>query len=289
MEILNNISPLPFYADLQQQHHRKSYAFGQIYPLMISGDSLLPFQFMVDIGSPGFGGSFSSDFNNDFSITSSNRAGLVINDVLLHFFNTSRAVSILGPMNANGLTISNLSSGPILVKYPGEKSIADISREGLYYIEFQTSQGPIYSDIFVSSNNLSNCIKLIYYNSYSLNMPKGLIDFSNDFKFVCYLDTIIGKPEYIFEETVSERGGYSFVESQISKKVYRFTCLAPEYLCDALRIIRLCNNKHILSDSGSYDLFSFSMMPKWEEQGDLASVECEFETDTVIVNIGNIK
>ena len=28
------------------------------------------------------------------------------------------------------------------------------------------------------------------------------------------------------------------------------------------------------------------MEPDWEDQGDLASVECEFETDTVIANIG---
>ena len=28
------------------------------------------------------------------------------------------------------------------------------------------------------------------------------------------------------------------------------------------------------------------MEPKWEDQGDLASVECEFETDTIIANIG---
>ena len=28
------------------------------------------------------------------------------------------------------------------------------------------------------------------------------------------------------------------------------------------------------------------MEPKWEDQGDLAAVECEFETDTVIANIG---
>ena len=28
------------------------------------------------------------------------------------------------------------------------------------------------------------------------------------------------------------------------------------------------------------------MEPEWEDQGDLAAVECEFETDTVIANIG---
>ena len=28
------------------------------------------------------------------------------------------------------------------------------------------------------------------------------------------------------------------------------------------------------------------MEPEWEDQGDLAAVECESETDTVIANIG---
>lgn len=31
---------------------------------------------------------------------------------------------------------------------------------------------------------------------------------------------------------------------------------------------------------------AFTIEPEWEDQGDLASVECEFETDTVIANAG---
>ena len=31
---------------------------------------------------------------------------------------------------------------------------------------------------------------------------------------------------------------------------------------------------------------TFNMEPDWQDQGDLAAVECEFETDTVIANIG---
>ena len=80
--------------------------------------------------------------------------------------------------------------------------------------------------------------------------------------------------------------GYTFIESQVSKKIYKFTFIAPEYLCDALRIVRLCENKRITNKSQVYDLTTFNMEPKWEDQGDLASVECEFETDTVIANIG---
>ena len=80
--------------------------------------------------------------------------------------------------------------------------------------------------------------------------------------------------------------GYTFIESQVSKKIYKFTFIAPEYLCDALRIVRLCENKQIINKSQVYDLTTFNMEPKWEDQGDLASVECEFETDTIIANIG---
>ena len=109
---------------------------------------------------------------------------------------------------------------------------------------------------------------------------------SDSFKFKCYLPTQIGKPEYDFEEEATERMGYTFIESQVSKKLYKFTFLAPEYLCDALRIVRLCNDKQITSKGQVYGLTTFNMKPEWEEQGDLAAVECEFETDTVISNIG---
>ena len=101
-----------------------------------------------------------------------------------------------------------------------------------------------------------------------------------------YMNTQIGKPEYDFEEEATDRMGYTFIESQVSKKIYKFVFLAPEYLCDALRIVRLCENKKITSKLQVYDLTTFSMEPEWEDQGDLAAVECEFETDTVIANIG---
>ena len=62
--------------------------------------------------------------------------------------------------------------------------------------------------------------------------------------------------------------------------------MAPEYLCDALRIVRLCENKQITSKLQTYEPISFNMTPKWEDQGDLAAVECEFETDTIVANLG---
>ena len=260
-QINNNISPLPFYDDISLQNHRKDYAFGQIYPLVIYKNMLLPFQFCVSSGSS-------------------------ISQAILYTAEGKQVASILPELKENGLTLKSYS-GFKLVKYPGTLPVNSIKHEGQYYIWLRLNGGPaLYSEIFTVTNRVDGHILLEYSNSYNFELKNGVIDFSDSFKFKCYLPTQIGKPEYDFEEEATERMGYTFIESQVSKKLYKFTFLAPEYLCDALRIVRLCNNRQITSKGQVYDLTTFNMKPEWEEQGDLAAVECEFETDTVISNIG---
>lgn len=257
----NNISPLPFYGNIALQNHRKDYAFGHVYPLITYKNMLLPFQVVL-------------------------ASGIAIHWVRLYNFNTGKYTDITASMKENGLTIKSYT-GFKLLKYPGILPIVEIKHEGLYYLAILISGlGTIYSDIFTVTNKVDDYLLLEYYNSYNFELKNGIVDFSDNFKFRCYLNTQIGKPEYDFEEEATERMGYTFVESQVSKKIYKFTFLAPEYLCDALRIVRLCENKKITSKLQVYDLTTFSMEPEWEDQGDLAAVECEFETDTVIANIG---
>lgn len=257
----NNISPLPFYGNIALQNHRKDYAFGQVYPLITYKSMLLPFQVVL-------------------------ASGTSISWVRLYNFNTGKFIDITRSMKENGLTIKSYT-GFKLLKYPGTLPIVEIKHEGLYYLAISISGlGTIYSDVFTVTNKVDDYLLLEYYNSYNFELKNGIVDFSDNFKFKCYLNTQIGKPEYDFEEEATERMGYTFIESQVSKKIYKFTFIAPEYLCDALRIVRLCENKQITSKLQTYDLTTFSMEPEWEDQGDLAAVECEFETDTVIANIG---
>lgn len=259
--INNNISPLPFYDSIDLQNHRKDYAFGNIYPLIIHKNILLPFQVLISSGS-------------------------AINWVRLHDFNSGKYLDITSQLIDNGLILKSYSNFSIL-KYPGKFPINGIGHEGRFYLSISIQDlGTIYSDIFTSSNTLNGFIHIEYSNLYSFELNGGIIDFSDGFSFECYLPAQIGKPEYEFEEEATERMGYSFIESQVSKKVYKFTFLAPEYMCDALRIIRLCSDKRITDDKLLYNMTSFNMRPQWEEQGDLASVECEFETDTVVSNLG---
>ena len=260
--INNNLSPLPFYDSLEQQHHRKDYAYGQIYPLITHRNMLLPFQIILSSGTK-------------------------IKNVRLFNFNTGEFVEIRESMLEAGLTITAYTGYSIL-KYPGTLPIVEIKHEGRYVLEIDIVgfSKKLYSEVFTVTNDVSRYLLIEYSSPQNFKLKNGMVDFSDNFKFKCYLDAQIGKPEYNFEEEATERMGYTFVESQVSKKVYKFTFLAPEYLCDALRIVRLCENKQIISKDQVYDLSTFSMEPKWEEQGDLAAVECEFETDTVIVNIG---
>lgn len=260
-QINNNISPLPFYDDISLQNHRKDYAFGQIYPLVIHRNMLLPFQLCVNNGDS-------------------------ISEAYLYNANGKCIANILQELKENGLVVKSYTDFK-LVKYPGTLPVNSIKHEGQYYIWLRLNGGPVlYSEIFTVINRIDDYLEIEYTNSYNFELKNGVIDFSDNFKFKCYLPAQIGKPEYDFEEEATERMGYTFIESQVSKKLYKFTFLAPEYLCDALRIVRLCNDRQITSKGQVYDLTTFNMKPEWEEQGDLAAVECEFETDTVISNIG---
>ena len=267
-----NISPLPFYDSIELQNQRKDYAFGQIYPLIASIDAFLPFQIVVDGG------------------VEARIASMGIVD-----YRTGENLRIDHEMESSGLTITEYPDADVsVVSFPGNSvGLAGYLSEGPYYfvisVSTAKSRGTYYSEVFTLCNDVTGYLRLEYSNSYNLATEKGIIQFGGNFKFICYLDTQIGRPEYVFEEEATERMGYTFIESQVSKKTYKFTFLAPEYLCDALRIVRLCDTKKIISKGQSYSLTTFSMEPRWEEQGDLAAVECEFETDTVIANIGGYK
>ena len=260
--INNNISPLPFYDDLVFQNHRKDYAFGNVYPLVTYRNLLIPFQVLL----PG---------------------GTAVGSVLLIDYNTNQVYAdITDTMTDNGIKVNSYADYSIL-KYKAGLPIAEINREGLYYLQITiTDYGVIYSDVFSVTNNIDGYLKIEYKSSHNFELKGGIIDFSDNFAFHCYVRSQVGKPDYEFEEEATERMGYTFIESQVSKKVYKFTFVAPEYLCDALRIVRLCDTKLIHSKQQMYELTTFNMDVEWQEQGDLASVECEFETDTVIANIG---
>ena len=53
-----------------------------------------------------------------------------------------------------------------------------------------------------------------------------------------------------------------------------------------MRIIRMSDYVNVYFDGRTYDCDTFLITPKWQTQGDIASVETEFECATVIKKIG---
>lgn len=255
MVINNGFNILPWYDSLEKQSNKKWYAFGQSWPLACPQDTILPFQFV-----------------------------------------SSESISIKSALTAVNLTTgveTNLGITPTVIEgtqananyYIVKQSEAIMKatlQVGRYYFKMNTDKGMLYSEEVVVVDNISDYIKLEYWNEDTLNFMSGEINFADSFKFVVYIPSTIGKPEYEFEEELTKRLGYKFIESQTSNKLYKFNFLAPEYICDALRLVRMCDYIKLTTKFDTYNALSFSYEPKWQDAGYLAAIDVEFDTDCII-------
>ena len=262
------LSPLKFYDALEKQERYKSYAYGNTVPVVMPFNIIYPFQFIV----PEAASQITQVYICDASI------------------NTRQTGNIASAFGELGLTIVEVNGYKVVI-FPGIFPVLDIKYKGLYYLEVVSDAGDsYYSEVFCFTTMESDYIEIEYWNPEGdFQLANGVITFTNNFHFKILLPTELGKPEYSFEEEATRRLGYSFVESQVSKKIYKFNTILPEYLCDALRLVRLCSNKKLTSKGETYDMLSFEMDVDWQEQGDLASVNCEFEVDNIIVNLGGFQ
>lgn len=261
----NNISVLPWYTSIEQQNHRKSYAYGTIYPLFTPKRTLLPFQIMRNTSSR--------------NIT---RAQLYDKNGVLF-------ADITTALKETGLQIVPFTSlGYDVIVYPSLLPFAIDTPDGIYYARMTDGVNVWYSEMFTIVGDLSGYLKIEWYDVENFVFDAGQIVYQNPkFHNVLYLCAELGKPEYTFEEEGETRDGYFFPEKQISEKTYRCMALAPEYLCDVMRFIRMSDKVFVTDKYGRrYDCDTFLITPKWQTQGDLASVEIEFETATAAKKIG---
>lgn len=265
----NNFSPLPFYDDLRLQNHRKSYAYGAIYPLVMPANFIIPFQLLVD--------------RKGSEPTKVKYVG--INDAT----GDEEPVYIFTEeVKQSGLdVVENVSDNVDAVVYRGYLPLPFPMEVGCYYMQIDTNYGTFYSEVFCVKLNTENLLKIEWWDEENFEMDAGTIVYENGYRNRLYFCAEIGKPEYQFEEEVEKRDGYVFPIKQISEKTYKFVILAPEYLLDAMRFIRMSDYVVITDKFGMvYHCDTFLLTAKWQTQGDLASVEVEFETDTVAKKIG---
>lgn len=261
----NNFNILAWYDSIDQQNHRKSYVYGSIWGLIAPDNSILPFQFV----SPGSLGNVTS--------------------IVVKSLNSNKSIDLTGKLDVQVTNHTDDDNNAYsIVMHKGNSTISPKLSEGRHYIVLKQGTKTWYSEVFTVVSNISCYIKLEYWDNDNLYFKGGHIDYTSGFKFVCYLSTKIGKPSYPFEEELTKRDGYKFIEKQTSSKVYNMTFNAPEFMCDALRLVRMCDNINITSDGKVYRALSFSVDVDWEDYGDVAAIDAEFETDTVVTKIANI-
>lgn len=268
----NNFNPLPWYTSLDQQNHRKSYAYGEIYPLFALANFMLPWQ----VQRPHKSGGVTS-----FKIY--HEDGTLWRNVLSAAQNNISIVnnSYVDPYTGETVSYDNIVFTNVFPLYNNQP-------DGRYYAIMSDGTNTWYSEVYTVVQSLDSYLKIEWYDVADLVYEGGRIVYGN----VGYHNSValiaeLGKPEYTFEDIGEDRDGFWFPEKQLSEKTYRFTFLAPEYMCDALRIVRLSDYVIITDQFGvQYRPDKFLMTPKWLQNGDLASVTVEFQTDTVVKKIG---
>ena len=163
----NITSVLPFYKDIALQNHRRSYAYGDIYPLYTPAGQILPFQFLTP-----------HDSNNQVGYAYLKKIdGTVVAD-------------ILQPLTDGGLRVTQYASdGYDIISYPSIMPLGINMLEGQYYIELVSIVGRYYSEVFTVVGDISPYLKIewrmredlisygwrIQYNSgqYAFRKPPG--------------------------------------------------------------------------------------------------------------------
>jgi hypothetical protein len=201
----------------------------------------------------------------------------------------TQIADITASMIETGLQIISFTSlGYDVIVYYGLLPILQNQLIGQYYAVMTDGVETWYSEVWTAIEDVQSYLKLEWYNKENVAFDGGQIVYEQTYyRNYLYLDAEIGKPEYKFEEEGEERDGYFFPEKQISEKVYKSVVLAPEFLCDCMRLILMADYVRITDKFGRvYNCDTFLITPEWQVQGDLASVEMEFQTDTVVKKIG---
>jgi len=261
----NNLNILPFYDSLTKQSHKKDEAFGEVFGLICPEKKFLPFQIIRETSA-----------SQLYSVQLFRKDGTLIAD-------------IFDDMISAGLCIK-VKSGYDIIYYPGAFTIPTSTPEGQHYLRIQDESELVwYSEIFTIVQNTDDYLKIQYWEGLDFNIDDKVIDYSYPYRGTVYLKTQLGRPDYPISEVIEKRDEVNYVEKQISKKVYKFVFVAPEFLCDAMRIIRLHDHIRITNKGDIYDATSFLNTPKWLDGGYLAEVQAEFETATIIKKLGTTK
>ena len=264
----NNLSVLPWYTSIDQQNARKWWVYGRVYPLFTPAGFMLPFQIMRE-----------------------HRDGETITYFAIYSADGTLIGNYTTQIQDMGISIEPFENfGYDVIVFGAQLPLFAQMDNGQYYAVLSDGVETWYSEVFTVVNDIEPYLKIEWWDVENFTMDAGTIVYKyaggTQFKNVLYLHSDIAKPEYVFEEDGETRDGYFMPIKQISEKRYKFAFLASEYLLDVMRLIRMADYIFITKKGQSYKPDTFLITPQWEDNGDVAAVDAEFETSTVAKKIG---
>lgn len=253
-------SVLPFYDSLAKQNHLKWWNYKKAFDLICEVDTLPPFQIKKKSSGQG------------------------VSALVLVNCEDNSEIDILSKANIAGLTAVSFTDYDLII-YPSTVLLGiDGIKQGSYHLRITSSSETFYSEVFSMRDDVSDLIKIEFYHSGKFCIPDSHIEYTFPFKNRLYIPSDIAKPSVEYEEKVIKREGVTFAVQQVSYLMNRFNMYAPEFLISPLRIIRQHDFVDIYYDGYKYDVDEILMpSPKWLKNGNLAVIEFEFKTDTVVV------
>lgn len=258
--ILNNGGTLRIYSALDRQHRYKPYGYGAIAPICINRNQIPPFQVVHSLDDAD------------------------VNSVVLIRRETNSETEIYSEMVSAGLKTVTETDYKILKWRASTLIPLALLEEGVYYLKITNGTLFWYSEDFTMKGNVSDLWKMEWCHGEDFPLPDvGHIDYTEGYRNYFYMDTEIGKPTYGYEEEVKRRDGQNLPLQQIRFKSHRFALILPEEVIDALSLIPLHDTVVISKGDVVYEVDEITLDVQWQEQGDLAVVEFEFRTDSVVV------
>lgn len=261
-----NTTVLAFYDSVSKQSHRLHYAYNNVFSLLSPTTRLLPFQLIVE-----------KTFPNISTVLLKNIQDSTVKDLTTYF-------------NAEALR-KTFTDYDVYI-FPGVNYLSPELAEGLYYLEIQANTEKLYSEVFncVKTIQAAEIVNISYWDNsdFIFQHIPGRIVYSDNYRSKIYLPTKLAKPDYKIEEVVEDRDGFKFVEKQIQKKLYRFSFLATEYLCDVVSMIGMHDNIVITYNGKIYYVYDILFTPEWTNDGFVANVDSEFTTDAIVKKIGRL-
>lgn len=257
----NNV--LAWYDSIGEQNHYKWWTYGQKFCLTTPIDYLIPFQIIRAVGT-----------------------GAPITEFKIIRHDDGTETDILALANFTGLEVLEyVDKDYDNIFYPGVQSLLLNLEMGYYYLKISDGSTAFtkYSEVFHMTDDVSEMIKIEFWHLSDFCFKDGHLDYKFPYKSTIYIQSDIGKPTYPYKEKVIENAGYVKHLQQTSYKLNKFMTIAPEYLLDFMRTIRLHDHVFIYYKNQTFDVDEFLMTdPKWLQNGDVAETVFEFKTDTVI-------